>query len=327
MASLFPKIDDPAISSLRIASDKEAMTQLFKETMPGVQNHVRDLEISSARVVKHRPGRRCTILYDLSQGRRQVYVKIYYNKRGKGILNKMRKLKKACSKALLIPEAFAYLPEHRMLLIEGINGTPLSQLQGSALNSWVRRAAEALAYFHNCDANMTKVWTLRDEIAVLCKRIQILAVNKPKAMPTVLELVTLLWASEPDANIPVRPIHRDFYPGQVIALGDRAGFVDLDDSALGDPAIDVGNFLAHLKLLSFERHSDPGALARERDIFLKCYLESAINMQMGRIVFFEASTLLRLASLASDHPDRTEQTQAMLCQAVELLSSDPLTKE
>lgn len=313
-------MDDPAISSLGVASDKEAMTQLFREKIPGAQDERGDLEITSARVMKHRLGRRCTILYEICQGRRQVYVKIYYNKRGKAVMNKMRELKKACSQGPVMPEAFAYLPEYRMLIMEGITGTPLSQLQGRALETWLRRAAEALAYFHNCSANLRKVWTLSDEMGVLRKRIHMLAANEPSIIPEVLELVTLLWAKEPNPDIVVRPIHRDFYPAQVIALGDRPGFIDLDDSALGDPAIDVGNFLAHLKLLSFQRHSNPGALDHEGEVFLKEYVESAVNARIERILFFQASTLLRLASLASGRPGCAEETRAMLSQASQLLS-------
>ena len=41
-------------------------------------------------------------------------------------------------------------------------------------------------------------------------------------------------------------VHRDFYHDQVIADGDVCRLVDLDLVAVGDPALDIGNFLAHL---------------------------------------------------------------------------------
>jgi len=323
MDPLFPRIDDPGIS-LNIASDREVMTHLFRQNIPDFPKWEKNLEIASVRVVKYRPGRRCTVLYEVGRARQQVYVKMYCNKRGESVLNKMRELKGACLQTPVIPEAFAYLPEHRMLLIEGLKGTPLSQLHGTQLETWVRRAAEVLAHFHDCGAEIKKVWTLKDEIAVLSRRVQMLAQNEPKSVPTVLELVTTLWAREPNPDSPVRPIHRDLYPAQVIALGDEVGFVDLDDSALGDPAIDVGNFLAHLTLLSFQRHPGQRALDGVRETFLDRYVESSTKVSAERIAFFEASTLLRLASLASDRPGSTQETQAMLSRARQLFSSPSL---
>lgn len=43
-------------------------------------------------------------------------------------------------------------------------------------------------------------------------------------------------------------LHRDLHDGQVLVDGDRAGLLDLDTLAVGDPALDLGNLLAHLDL-------------------------------------------------------------------------------
>lgn len=46
----------------------------------------------------------------------------------------------------------------------------------------------------------------------------------------------------------IRVIHRDFHDGQVIMNGSEPGILDFDLLALGDPALDLANFLAHLEL-------------------------------------------------------------------------------
>lgn len=55
--------------------------------------------------------------------------------------------------------------------------------------------------------------------------------------------------------------HRDFHDGQILVdatVGEaRIGFIDLDTVAWGDPALDVGNFLAHVDLAVQERRIDP----------------------------------------------------------------------
>jgi Ser/Thr protein kinase RdoA (MazF antagonist) len=53
-------------------------------------------------------------------------------------------------------------------------------------------------------------------------------------------------------------VHRDLYEEQVL-VGDRVGLIDLDDSALGPPELDIGNLLAHLELLELRSGSELGA--------------------------------------------------------------------
>ncbi|MGI8516768.1 MAG: phosphotransferase [Acidimicrobiia bacterium] len=53
-----------------------------------------------------------------------------------------------------------------------------------------------------------------------------------------------------------RPIHRDAHPGQFIIGPDRALVIDVDTFATGDPAIDLGNYSAHLFLHGAEEMSE-----------------------------------------------------------------------
>ncbi len=45
---------------------------------------------------------------------------------------------------------------------------------------------------------------------------------------------------------PLCLIHGDFKPSQLLVAGERPALVDLDRACLGDPALDLGNFLAVL---------------------------------------------------------------------------------
>jgi aminoglycoside phosphotransferase (APT) family kinase protein len=134
-----------------------------------------------------------------------------------------------------------------------------------------------------------------------------------------LALITDLWAREPSFISGPSPLHRDFYPAQVIARNSEIAFVDLDDSAMGDPLIDVANFMAHVTLLSFRRFTDPDRLAKARRAFSDAYSERNPDLKKENLPFYEASTLIRLASLASDH-SRILETDVLLGQAREVLS-------
>lgn len=61
----------------------------------------------------------------------------------------------------------------------------------------------------------------------------------------------------------VRPavLHRDFHDGQVLVDGDRVGVIDFDLMAVGDPALDLGNLVAHLELRELQ-----GVLADARPL-------------------------------------------------------------
>ena len=61
--------------------------------------------------------------------------------------------------------------------------------------------------------------------------------------------------------------HNDFYDDQLLVLPDgRAALVDFEETGPGDPMLDVGNFIAHLRWRSrFGRHKDADANASYRD--------------------------------------------------------------
>jgi aminoglycoside phosphotransferase (APT) family kinase protein len=79
--------------------------------------------------------------------------------------------------------------------------------------------------------------------------------------------------------------------------------IDLDLLALGDPAIDVANFAAHLQFLAMQRLGGPHALDRMKQLFVDEYLRFR-PMPGGtvRLAFYEAATLFRLQHVALTRP-------------------------
>ena len=73
-------------------------------------------------------------------------------------------------------------------------------------------------------------------------------------------------------GLPARtPIHRDFYYSQVLFNQEQLTLIDFDLLALGDPAIDVANFMAHLHFLGMDKLEGFCALAEEAELFLQEY--------------------------------------------------------
>ncbi|HEU4436262.1 MAG TPA: phosphotransferase, partial [candidate division Zixibacteria bacterium] len=101
-------------------------------------------------------------------------------------------------------------------------------------------------------------------------------------------------------------VHRDFYDKQLLVGANRITLLDTDTLALGDPAVDVGNFLAHLVLRGKQNALSEKTTGEARANFLEAYRS---GQQVGmseafqkRTVWWEAATLLRLACLYSLRP-------------------------
>jgi Ser/Thr protein kinase RdoA (MazF antagonist) len=91
-------------------------------------------------------------------------------------------------------------------------------------------------------------------------------------------------------------IHRDLYAEQVIVCEDRMVYLDLDEVALGEAELDVGNFTAHLLLRDLQRRCRRGSGPALRESFLQTYRDRR-DFTAARFASYEAAALLRLASL------------------------------
>ncbi|MGH2713875.1 MAG: phosphotransferase, partial [Thermoleophilaceae bacterium] len=95
------------------------------------------------------------------------------------------------------------------------------------------------------------------------------------------------------------PSHRDFYPQHVLVDRGRIGFLDLDDAAASEPALDLANFLAHLRLERLRTPDAERALRACARSFLRAYRGRDPELDPALVRFLEGTTLLRLAHI---HP-------------------------
>ncbi|MDQ3989296.1 MAG: ATP-binding cassette domain-containing protein, partial [Actinomycetota bacterium] len=65
------------------------------------------------------------------------------------------------------------------------------------------------------------------------------------------QLATRLLALPEPTRVPA---HRDLHDKQLVAVGDRVGLLDLDTLCAADPALDLANLLAHLRLRVLQGH-------------------------------------------------------------------------
>lgn len=96
-------------------------------------------------------------------------------------------------------------------------------------------------------------------------------------------------------------IHRDLHDKQVFVDDhERVGLLDLDTLAIGDPALDVANLLAHLELRVLQGHASLDAAQVAADAFLEGYRPAPPLME--RMVTYAAASRLRLACVYAFRP-------------------------
>jgi hypothetical protein len=190
-----------------------------------------------------------------------------------------------------------------------------------------RRAAEVVSAIQRFGPTPARTHTADDELRILRERLAEVAGLRPEwaaRLDALAAACTTLLASLPPAA--PRPAHRDFHPGQLIMGGAPAGLeglacaarasvavhlIDLDLYTAADPALDAGNFLAHVTEWRLRQPGTPGAALCERamiDRFLA--LEPGVGRQ--RLEAYRLVSLARHVSISTRVPDRQPFTGRIL---------------
>lgn len=191
---------------------------------------------------------------------------------------------------------------------EVVPGVPLGDLLDAADGvSAVERAGRALAALHATPPQTDRRWTPEDELAVLEKAV---AGGGHAGLADLARRRLAAPGTAPEVGL-----HRDFYQDQVLVGADRVWLVDLDLHARGDPAIDLGNFLAHLTELALRRGRPLAWSDRLGQTFLGGYASAGLLPDEERTDAFHWVSLARHVSIAERFADRrhTIPSIAALC--------------
>ena len=242
-------------------------------------------------VLKDKPGRRITMR---ATGRRaRAIVKIYASQRAPTVAGRVRGLAGGPPEPV-VPEVLMLDEALHLVVLSEVPGTPLSGAFTARDASACARAGCALGAWHRAwegtPAGHHRPHTPTHELEILGKRID----DTPEPLATLArerlaELPVLVWGS-------TTVIHRDLYEEQIM-LGERIGLIDLDDSALGPPELDIGNLLGHLLLLERRSGVDLAALT---ETFLRAYGEAGPPLDDALLARCRQLSLLRLACIHAD---------------------------
>jgi aminoglycoside phosphotransferase (APT) family kinase protein len=319
--------NDPSLRSLKRALDSKAVSAALAGALPEFQDSATRILRCDVRVLRFRPGRRCTVRLNvwrqnMETGRisnRVLYGKIYHDlEKAERVYQQMLSLSSSQAAReghVSFATASAFLPDLAMVLQDPIEGVALDSLISCETEACDPRgfagalmAASALAAVHSSGLVAGKPRSINAELARFKKRGARIGQVNPALGNDIFKLADSLatWLDTLDQwGATSSLVHGDCKPAQFLIRDQQVALLDFDHCGMADPAVDVGTFLATLQQMkvkqSLKNHGKPAPctdwLPDLKQRFLETY-STASGFPSGfsqRAAWYEAVALLRKA--------------------------------
>jgi Ser/Thr protein kinase RdoA (MazF antagonist) len=318
--------DDPNLAHFAPALDPRQVVHQFSRMLPHVFTPEAAMRLREIRVSRHKPGRRCLVEYDFDHSGPEGSAA------GRTLIGKVRakrpdlisyRIQQALFSSLfhrdagdgvVVPEPVGLVPEWHLWLQRKVSGERATQvLETNEATQLASRIAEAIYKLHGCSSPVRRRHTLSDELSILHKRLPKITRSRREWREPIRRILDACdQLSGCLSEHATALIHRDFYPDQVLIDGHRIAFVDLDLCCAGDPALDMGNFHAHLTEQALRRFGRADAMAAVQEAFVERYAKLAGDDVRQRIEAHATLSLVRHIYISTLFPDRQHLTEALL---------------
>ncbi|HET9493642.1 MAG TPA: phosphotransferase [Chloroflexia bacterium] len=290
-----------------------------------------DAELRAIRVARYKPGRRCLVEYDLNgpAGALTLVGKMRARGLDRNTYDTLRTLRQAgfhdeSGDGISVPEPVGVVPELQMWLQRKVAGQPATHLlAGPDGVAFAGRIAEAAHRLHRSGVRPRRTHTMADELRILRERLPLVAADRPEwagRIARLLDKCDRLGASVP--RVAPTGIHRDFYADNVLVDGPRLYLLDLDLYCHGDPGLDIGNFLAHIKEYSLRAWGDPDRLSSVEQALEERFVELSGEGVRASVRAYTTLALVRHIHLSTLFERRRHTTGALLELCEERLPGD-----
>jgi Phosphotransferase enzyme family len=299
----FPGLDE-ALPGMRLTQQPE---MLLPAVAQGLDLSSQGVRVAALDVLSHRLGKRCVYRVRFARGADadpqwpdSIIVKLYKSRgdlgeRVCGMMDTLWRRGFGEEGDVSVPRPIAYHPELRALLMQDIAAQSLHGLSGKAFMAGVDAAGRALAKLHESPVRVPNRYTAAEQIASLQEWTELASRVAPALAPAIARALERAGAAMADAR-PARStlVHRDYHERQVLIRGPETVLIDFDTLCFGDPVIDVGNFIAHLRVASLRTQVPSRDL---ETLFLAAYGRARGEKLDGPIEPYVKAPLLRLACL------------------------------
>jgi thiamine kinase-like enzyme len=308
---------DPKIPFLSKAIDPLQVQKQFTQNLKITQN----TQIENIQIIRHKPGRRCLIEYQLINEHRQK-ITLIGKIRAKGTDIKSYQLQKTLWETefsensidrISVPEPVGIIPEWQMWLQRKIEGVTFTQFLTPNQYFLSSRIAEIAHKIHTINIPPHRSHTMNDELKILHDKIPLVWEKNPqwqKRLERILKECNHLGNSLIENQ--TCGIHRDFYPEQVIVNNQRLYLIDLDLYCQGNPALDIGNFIAHIQEYSLRVFGNDRYLQKLETAIIKRFTQLTNDEFKGAIEIYITLTLVRHIYISTLFLERAVFTESIL---------------
>jgi hypothetical protein len=322
----FGAANDAQLAALALALDPLQAKKELKRRLPRLSGKNGRLRLQAIRVMRHKPGRRCVVEYDVQVQRAETPLepvtllgKIRARRFGNEAYHLLNQIWDAGFEAdsadgISVPEPIGVISRFQMWfqrkapgvtasgLLPGPNGVQLAQ-----------RIGDAIYKVHRAKIPTDRRHTMADELRILHECLAKVAELKPQwaeRLRRIFSACDRLGASVP-APSPCG-IHRDFYPAQVLVHEPRLYLIDFDLYCEGDPGLDIGNFIGHMTEQSLRELGDARGMAEQEHALAERFIELSGEQHRPAIRAYTTLTLVRHIYLSTQFTDRQPFTDPLM---------------
>lgn len=308
---------DAKLRSLGRLADPASLQRLLKRVLP---HHPAWWE-GALHTLRYKPERRYVARLDVD-GAAVAVLKFFTGSSHEAVRSKAKVFGE--HGVLRLAPRVGHSDRHRIMAYAWLDGRVMSEalVQGD-LAGPTEQVGAALALLHGQGRNhgALPLRSRADEERMVRAVAESLAFVQPALAARARALAKSLVGALAQRPLAPRPIHGDFYAKQLLLDGETVVVLDFDGSALGDPAADVGNFIAHLERDRLRGILPEHRVARTRAALLEGYRGEAGPLAPEAVDLYAAAGLFLLAPhpFRFREPDWPVRTEAILAQVEALL--------
>lgn len=214
-----------------------------------------------------------------------------------------------------IPPPLGYSDSHQIWFQEKVAGQVcFEQFCHSEDGKVARNIALALYKLHSSDVETKRQHTYQDELTLLENYLLQASNALPNCRKSILDILTRCQERAEQLQSLSSPvtIHRDFYHDQVLIDNDKTYLLDLDLLCVGDPALDIGNFIAHIEEQCLRQFNQPDYAQKQIGQFVEHYLELTGDDLRTRIEIYTLLSWARHIFISHRISQRNQWTEHII---------------
>ncbi|HUP16231.1 MAG TPA: phosphotransferase [Acidimicrobiia bacterium] len=194
-------------------------------------------------------------------------------------------LRKRARPGVTVPTPLGLLASHRAVVWSKVDGTENSPWTSVGDLDDFEAVGRALRWLHDVPYNNLPIHDVAAEMVTLARSQRLLEAGWPDLAALVSSTMVYLAAGLVAlGSRPLATVHGDAHPGQFIVNKDGAAILGLESVSVGEPAIDLGNYGAYLKIagiLDGDAHLHVGYQSHQDLIDRACTWRDAALFRLG----------------------------------------------